>query len=252
MMGEEIVDRSAMVVLRDGGCMQPGVRQALAALYRICARYPLNPDMSYCRHCVDEDEVRVLQVVPLQDLSAGQLRRLAWKAGGTWGDERDWLHFAPRILELFALGAFDDPTLLDKTLSRLKAAAAGWRAEDRAAVEAYRFALWRDFLAGWPTAMAADDMVEALSGFDEDLQPYLDIWSATPSTTAARHLASFVAYYVVPVCDELGRVEAWMAGDAPLRLLDTARAATAEANILAELDAAIVRIRDYQAWLERR
>ncbi|MER7281488.1 hypothetical protein ABT369_44330 [Dactylosporangium sp. NPDC000244] len=232
--------------------MRPEVREALAPLYRICARYPLNPDMSYCRHCVDEDEVRVLCEIPLEDLSAEQLRRFAWKAGGTWGDDRDWLHFVPRILELFALGALDDPTLLDKTLGRLKTAVAGWPADDQAAVRSYRFALWREFLASWPTAMAAEDMVEALSGFEEDLQPYLDIWSATPTETAARHLASFVAYYVVPVHDPLGRVEAWMAGDAPLRLLDTVRAATADAAVIAECDSAIARIRDHLSYRERQ
>ena len=232
--------------------MQPEVCQVLATLYRICARYPLNPDMSYCRHCVGEDEIRVLCEIPLEDLSAEQLRRFAWKAGGTWGDDRDWLHFVPRILELFALGALDDPTLLGKTLGRLKTAAAGWPAEDRAVVESYPFALWQDFLATWPTAMAADDMVEALNESAEDLQPYLDIWSAAPVATAARHLASFVACYVVPVHDEYGRIEAWMAGDTPLRLLDAARAATAEANLVAELDSAIARIREYLAFRERR
>lgn len=235
-----------------GWCMQPELRQALATLYRICARYPLHPGMSYCRHCVGEDEVRKLREVPLEDLSAEQLRRLAWKAGGTWGDDADWLHFMPRILELFALGALDDHALLGTTLGRLKTATAGWPADDRAAVESYRFALWRDFLAAWPTAMAADNMVEALSESAEDLQPYVDIWCATPSVTAARHLASFVACYVVPVRDELGRVEAWMAGDAPLRLLNIARAATAEATVITELDSAIVSIRDYLAYHERQ
>ncbi|MEU0563211.1 hypothetical protein [Dactylosporangium sp. NPDC006015] len=150
------------------------------------------------------------------------------------------------------LGALDDPTLLGKTLGGLKTAAAGWPAGDRAVVESYRFALWQDFLATWPTAMAADDMVEALSEFAEDLQPYLDIWSAAPFVTAARHLASFVACYVVPVHDEYGRIEAWMAGGTPLRLLDSARAATAEADLIAELDSAIARIREHLAYRERR
>ncbi|GAA1535687.1 hypothetical protein GCM10009827_062520 [Dactylosporangium maewongense] len=181
-------------------------------------------------------------------LTAEQLRRIAWKAGGTWGDDRDWLHFAPRILELFALGAFDDPTLLDTTFGRLKMAVAGWPAEDRAVVESFRFALWQDFLAAWPTAMAAEDMVVALSGLGEDPQPYLEIWSAGPSLAAARHLASFVAGYVVPVPDESRCIEAWMASYAPLRLLDTARAATTDTNVIAEIDAATARIREYVAY----
>ncbi len=232
--------------------MQPEVRRASAALYRICARYPLRPDMTYCGHCVGEDEVRVLCEVPLEDLSAGQLRRFAWKAGGTWGDDSDWLHFVPRILELFALGSLDDPALLGATLGRLRTATAGWPADEQAAVESFRFALWRDFLATWPTAIAADDMIEAFHESAEDLQPYLDIWSTTRSATAARHLASFVACSVVPVHDDLGRVEAWMAGDAPLRLLATARAVTAEATVIAELDPATASIHDYRAHLERQ
>jgi hypothetical protein len=85
--------------------MREDLRTAVENVYTVFARHRPNDSIEYCSHCVGADDARALHDVPLRDLTADHLRRFAWMAMSTWGEEGDFLHFLPRILELFALRA---------------------------------------------------------------------------------------------------------------------------------------------------
>jgi len=70
--------------------------------YRQFAAYGLRGPLEACPCCIDPTEKRVLETVPLRQLTAEQLQRYAFKAMTTWGNAADFCHFLPRILELKA------------------------------------------------------------------------------------------------------------------------------------------------------
>src|SRR5205823_1343935 len=77
-----------------------------------------------CPCCVTVAESAALVVVARRALDEEQLGRYATKAMTTWGDERDFRWFAPRIAELVAAdgcGAASVESLADKLVR------AGWR-----------------------------------------------------------------------------------------------------------------------------
>jgi len=69
-------------------------------LYQVFAKYRLRPDIDACPHCVTESDKESLQKKTLRELTASDLEKYIFKAVTTWGDEYDFKHFLPRILEI--------------------------------------------------------------------------------------------------------------------------------------------------------
>jgi hypothetical protein len=69
----------------------------LEALYALFARYPFRVSR-YCDHCFDAEEVAALKKVPLRER---ELDGVLCSLLGTFGDENDVKHLAPRLLELY-------------------------------------------------------------------------------------------------------------------------------------------------------
>ncbi|WP_127503809.1 hypothetical protein [Actinoplanes solisilvae] len=86
--------------------------QAVEELYVAFAPNRRGQPISYCGHCISDEEASVLQRTPLRELTAGDLERYTFKAMGTWGEEADLRHFLPRILELFATGEQNDHSVI--------------------------------------------------------------------------------------------------------------------------------------------
>src|SRR5215217_3970660 len=87
--------------------------EATERLYHTFAPYPLRPVIAACPHCVEAGTIPradrdAMRRAPLRALDAEHLRRYATSALTTWGDDVDFRHFLPRLLELAGAGAFDD------------------------------------------------------------------------------------------------------------------------------------------------
>ena len=70
-------------------------------LYQVFAKYRLRPGMVGCPCCVTESDIERLYKKKLRELDAEDLGKYSLKAVTTWGDEYDFKHFLPRILELW-------------------------------------------------------------------------------------------------------------------------------------------------------
>lgn len=77
---------------------------AVNALFQVFKSYRLGDDFTGCQHCVSASDSQELAVVPLHELTVRQVDRYAFKAMTTWGTERHFKHFLPRLFEL----AFED------------------------------------------------------------------------------------------------------------------------------------------------
>jgi hypothetical protein len=181
------------------------MRDERDALYRAFERHPLKRIVG-CDHCVSPEEIAALSSAPLALLDVEVIGRYAFKAMSTWGDEADYRHFLPRILELACEHAPPWPGF-DLDLVARKILDAGWRewkSDERAAVERY-------LNAGWCVAITTDrsptprDYLEAFETLGLDAVARLGTWRAgvLPELIAC---AEFVLYnYDLPVVAAFAR-----------------------------------------------
>lgn len=77
--------------------------QAKATVYEAFRGYPLKPKIEVCPHCELDFAEASLHARALQDLPWADLGVYPFKAMTIFGDESDFKHFLPRILELYVL-----------------------------------------------------------------------------------------------------------------------------------------------------
>jgi hypothetical protein len=171
---------------------------AIEALYQVFAAYPLRPVIEGCPHCVSREDGDQLHVHPLRDLTPDDVRYYAFKAMTTFGDEVDFKHFLPRLLELLArelqggeLLGFDEEILGGKIAL---AEYMSWTPTERAAVERFFMAAWRVTLATFPSMPAPQTLLCTIAQFAsaDDLAPYLAIWRHTLTPPALFHVVETV------------------------------------------------------------
>ncbi|MGH2583337.1 MAG: hypothetical protein ACRDJE_00310 [Dehalococcoidia bacterium] len=113
------------------------LRAAIEGLYAAFRHYPLRPVTDYCTHCVTpEDEARI-HAKPLRELDGKDLGKFGGEVLYTWGDERDFKHFLPRLLDLaaFDAGYWPDLDALFRKLDYGKWRT--WPESERRAIESF-------------------------------------------------------------------------------------------------------------------
>jgi hypothetical protein len=113
----------------------PHLARAIEGLYTTFARYPLAPIVEGCDCCVDPEDKSELAAAPLRTINNAALDKFASKALTTWGDDDDFKHFLPRLLELETSGGLDSNTAVSSKI--VYADWHKWPAEERDAVVAY-------------------------------------------------------------------------------------------------------------------
>jgi hypothetical protein len=210
------------------------MQTVIAELYGVFKPYRLGDDFSGCSHCVSERETRALAAIPLRTLSAADLNRYSFKAMTTWGTERHFKHFLPRLLELAAedLLQLEFPETLFGKLAYAKWRS--WTRKERDALQSYLEAFWPRQL-NHPFCSPGDERVSVALGclaqVCDSLQPFLDVWQAQQSESAAHHMAQLITYGgyevmtsgIYPLWDlskPHGReVAQWLATPAPQQIL---------------------------------
>jgi hypothetical protein len=143
----------------------PTTRAAGRRLSKVFARYPART-VDGCSCCVsDEDKAA------LANGSVDALQRYAHKALTTWGDDRDFRHHLPSLLQVLGTPALDDVAV------KLRYAQWwSWPVEERDAVRAYLLAVWQDSVqsGGRGAARVLAAVLVAGVGLTEVLDPLRD------------------------------------------------------------------------------
>ncbi|GHO84875.1 hypothetical protein [Dictyobacter formicarum] len=171
------------------------LQQAIEQLYTIFALYKTSNKMAACPHCVTQAEINDLTRVPLRLLTAEQLWRYTFKAMSTWGDERDFRHFLPRILELSAFNPGSYELELDMVCRQLDHGKwSDWPEEEQQAILQYFVIQWRLLLSSFTeeTRYRVINYVNALGFMALDITPFLSYWRQERSLSATRHLVAFI------------------------------------------------------------
>ncbi len=118
------------------------LERAVVDLYEVFRAYRPGDRIEGCPCCVTNDMKIALHRVPLGDLSWADLKVYSAKALTTFGTERDFKHFLPRLLELSATQPGEAPFGLEMTLGKLVYAKWDlWPERERAVVKQYADAL---------------------------------------------------------------------------------------------------------------
>ena len=209
------------------------MRDAIDDLYRAYAPVPLDPDVDFCAHCVTSEQVAALHAAPLREIPAKTIGRLLAKGITTWGDERYFRHFIPRLLELTVAGelnAFSVEVYLPRKLAGCLAAGP---ADEQAAVDRFLAAWWTDTLARYPTPVDAATVHKMITTTGRPGTPLLAAWPGAQPW----HLAMFVAEHAQG--DPPAEIAAWLGGGVPAALLTAAGNTTDDLELLEQISWAL-------------
>ncbi|MEM1321090.1 MAG: hypothetical protein AAGG75_12625 [Bacteroidota bacterium] len=77
-------------------------KEDIDLLYQTFAAYSLNGKIDKCPcGCISEEEEQKIYSKPLRALTVEDIGFYSNKAMTTWGEEADYKHFLPRIIELY-------------------------------------------------------------------------------------------------------------------------------------------------------
>ena len=174
---------------------------AIEDLYLVFRRYGLRSRLDACPCCTtDADQARI-HSRSLRALTPDDLEHYVSKAMTTWGDEDDFRHFLPRVLELAVSN--DSISFVNTEIILDRLAYAGWRdwpGAEQAAVESFLSLRWRIGLTQEPRSSLGDSDSEfdadawlcgiALTGLD--ITPYIDAWRGRGPVSTIGHVVALL------------------------------------------------------------
>ena len=165
---------------------------AVENVYLVFRRYPLKSRIEGCPCCVrDEDQARI-HSQSLRALTADDLDEFAREAMTTWGDDEDFRHFLPRLLEL-ATGDPYDPLDAEILLSKLAYAAwREWPSQEQTAVESLLWLRWTTGLERDPKDFDADAWLCGVALAGVETSDYVEAWRTSSAPTAFAHIVEFM------------------------------------------------------------
>jgi hypothetical protein len=183
------------------------LRDAIEPLYIAFSQYRLRERIDACNHCHGSEDDRLLRSKKLRELGVRELHHYIWDAMTTWGDDYDFRHFLPRILEIYALderltGEFINPEIV---LGKLQYARwTNWPASEQEAIRRYLSALWISKINHefpWEEFLPSliEDWLCAIGQAEDDLEPYLARWEGEGTSAAVGNLS----HLIVSVQNEL-------------------------------------------------
>lgn len=176
--------------------LSPLLQGSIRHVYQVFEPYPLRRHIEGCPcGCLPLGAAEELHAVPLHDLTAQHLSLFSVKTMTTWGDEVDFKHFLPRLLELIAQ---DQLNAVEILLGKLTYSQWwSWPDQEYAAVGSFLHAWWNDVLARedvedpWEPCRVGT-VLEGIAQAEHDLTPYLTHWAEIDTPCAVQHLAAFV------------------------------------------------------------
>lgn len=174
------------------------LHETIEKVYATFARYPLQHPVIGCTCCVSRADQERLASKTLRQLDGSDLERFVWKAMSTWGDENDFRHFLPRVLELLSdeQERRDLPALFI-IFGKLRTGHCNrWPKQEQEAITTYLLMLWRWILAGHPgrgeESLVASVYLKAMCEGIDDFTPFLNAWREMRMPSSLRQLAEIL------------------------------------------------------------
>jgi len=139
---------------------------------------------------IRQSDIERLASRPLRALEPRDVQAYARHALTTWGDDREFRHYLPRLFELLTVDShWADIELL---IGKLHPEWTSWPGEERSAVLRFFDALWDWALESYPATISAREVLRGLAAVGVELTPFLDRWRRAQPHASAAQLASFI------------------------------------------------------------
>jgi hypothetical protein len=177
------------------------IAAAVEHIYLVFRRYGLRAQIESCPcGCMNKVEPASIRSHSLRALSADDLEDYVRKAMTTWGDEDDYRHFLPRILELGVSSEANSHTFVHLAFSKLAYAGwSSWPEQERAAVESLLATRWNIGLSMEPNrwlsegpVFDAGDWLEVVELTGGDTAPFIAEWQRRGVAATLGHIVAFL------------------------------------------------------------
>ena len=176
------------------------IQGAIENLYSVFSSFRLRDQIEVCNHCHDLKEAQLIRSKSLRSLRVDELHHYIRDAMTAWGDDYDFRHFLPRILELCALDERLTSEFVDEPIVLGKLRYGKWQTwpeAQRQAVRNYLHALWElkiEHQFPWEdfTPPLIEGWLCAIGQAEDDLHLYLHRWTVSTSLAAIGNLSHFI------------------------------------------------------------
>ena len=169
-----------------------GLAHAIAGLYEEFGDGPLGRPLNGCEHCADAETLKRWAETPLRQLTAEELESYLYSAMATIGDEDDFKHFIPRLLELVVSDAdFLGITFEQVGAQLTRARWQQWPARQSSTVRIALEELWKTLGANEYDDFAIDSIVCGVALARMDIVALLTAWQKAPTPVAQANLKRF-------------------------------------------------------------
>lgn len=188
---------------------------AIESLYATFSKYPSRTHVEGCAHCTTDADHAQLHSRPLRELQSADLKRFAFKALTTWGDNDDLRHFLPRIFELIVRD-IKFPVDLEVVVGKLDYGEwQTWPEAEQKALRNYLYAVWGAILSSSTFWIEADTWLACLARANQSVQPALDLWVANTTLMSTARLVEFIDDNFATLTKKRMLGNAFIGGDSP-------------------------------------
>ncbi|WP_146443557.1 hypothetical protein [Botrimarina colliarenosi] len=178
----------------------------MSSAYEVFQPYQYGNDFELNSSFPDNQLLAAFESTPLRSLSLADFGRYPCKALTTWGNDRHFRHFLPRMLELLLDDPYDDLWHHEVFLGKLSYARWwDWSPAEQRATGSILELVWRQIIAT-PPRYDRDDISDsflcALSNARMSLEAPLADWLNENTIESVRQLAAFVDLNLEDVRDK--------------------------------------------------
>lgn len=172
--------------------MTDELKIAIENLYSTFSTYNFNSTIDGCPCCVSDSDKEKIHSKQLRELTEEDLSRYTAKAMTTWGDEDDFKHYLPRILELLSTTDFVVSTFI--VLGKLEYGQwKSWNENEQIVIEKFLFAWWTELVKN-RKSFDHEAFIEILK-LTDNIDELLKHWTIDFDNSSFENYVDFVYTY---------------------------------------------------------
>jgi hypothetical protein len=179
-------------------------KSVIEEVYDVFRPYRLGEDFeSNCLH-LHPQLATMLTKLPLRSLSLEDFGAYPQKAMTTWGTDRHFRYFLPRLIELLHDDTYNDAWHHEVFLSKLAYARWEWSSMEKRCIQNAVRTIWSEILfraPAYPCDGLCDSILCGIGRAQLPLAGFLNDWNNVSHIEAMQHLAIFVELNIAPIRD---------------------------------------------------
>ncbi|MEZ4935665.1 MAG: hypothetical protein R2788_26465 [Saprospiraceae bacterium] len=166
-------------------------KENIENLYKTFNKYQLNGKIEKCPcGCISDEDEQKIYSKSLQELTADDLGFYNGKAMTTWGNEENYKHFLPRIIEIYKEDKINGWIDLDTIHNKLKHANwEDWNLEEQIRIKEFVEIDWKELVNHSKNEIRIEDFESYLNYFE--IEELIKMWEFPQNKIALNNFVEF-------------------------------------------------------------